>query len=302
VGLFSQLKEGLTKTRQRLSQGLDALIGERRAIDQEVLEELEALLLGCDLGVKTTFPLLEKVRQQAGAGRGEDISFIKEQIKSHLYETLAQNSGPLILAEEKPLIIMMVGVNGVGKTTTIAKLARHFQLQKKRVILAAADTFRAAAIEQLEHWGRLLDVEVIKQGPGADPAAVAFDAARRAKAKDCDVMIADTAGRLHTKANLMEELKKMRRVLAKEVEGSPHELLLVIDATCGQNGLEQAKTFHHALGITGIALAKLDGTAKGGIVIAIAAELKVPIKFVGLGEKIEDLRVFDPKEFVEALF
>ncbi|MEE8449006.1 MAG: signal recognition particle-docking protein FtsY [Thermodesulfobacteriota bacterium] len=302
MGLFSQLKEGLAKTRQRLSQGLDTLIGERRTVNQEVLEELEELLLGCDLGVKTTFPLLERVRQEASTREGENISFIKEQIKSHLFDILAGNTGSLIEPAEKPMIIMMVGVNGGGKTTTIAKLAHHFLLQKKRVVLAAADTFRAAAIEQLEHWGKILNVEVVKQGPGADPAAVAFDAARRAEAKGCDVMIADTAGRLHTKANLMEELKKMRRVLAKEVKGSPHEILLVIDATCGQNGLEQAKTFHHALGITGIALAKLDGTAKGGIVVAIAAELGVPIKFVGLGEKIEDLRVFDPKEFVEALF
>lgn len=301
-GFLSSLREKLAKTRQRLVQGLDSLISVRRTLDDELMGDLEETLISCDLGVKTTQALLEKVRQEFKGDNACELSFIKGLLKREIYQILAEKSAPLLFSSVKPFVIMMVGVNGVGKTTTIAKVAHYFKLQGKETLLAAGDTFRPAAIEQLEIWGRRTGCDVVKHGPGADPAAVAFDAVRRAKGKGSDVLIADTAGRLHTKVNLMEELKKMRRVLAREVEGAPHEVIMVIDATSGQNAIEQARTFHEALGITGIALAKLDGTAKGGIVVAVVSELSIPVKFIGIGEDIADLRPFDPKEFVEALF
>lgn len=297
MNLFSQLREKLSKTRQRLADGIDSLLSGRRGIDEATLEELEGLLLSCDLGVKTTLCLMEKVKREA-----REVGLVKIRIKEEILNILMEKRPSPLIPHIKPFIIMMVGVNGVGKTTTIAKLAHHLRSQGKEVVLAAADTFRPAAIEQLEIWGKKIGVEVVRQNPGADPAAVAFDAVRRAKSKGADIIIADTAGRLHTKYNLMEELKKVHRILGREMEGAPHEVLLVIDATTGQNAIEQARRFHEAVGVTGIALAKLDGTAKGGIVVAITEELGIPIKFIGIGEGLDDLRAFDPKEFVEALF
>ncbi len=292
MGLFEKLKAGLEKTRKTLFEGLGKLLKGKR-IDEELLEQLEEKLIAADVGYETTQEILERLREKVSKDA-------LEALKETLVEILS-NGNELILTAVKPFVIMVVGVNGTGKTTTVAKLAAYFQNCGKTVVLAAADTFRAAAIEQLQEWGRRINCTVISHTEGADSAAVAFDAVSHAKSKDKDVVIIDTAGRLHTKKNLMEELKKIHRVVGKVVENAPHEVLLVIDATTGQNGLVQAKIFKEMVNISGIVLTKLDGTAKGGIALAIKKELGVPIKFIGVGEKVEDLKPFDPKIFVDAL-
>ena len=293
MGLFSALKRGLKKTREGFF-GKVASILKRKRINDETLEELEELLIAADVGVDTTLELLEDLRREKPE---EPLEFLKEKILDILdFKT------DLNMSDVPPTVISVVGVNGSGKTTTCAKLARIFIGGGKSVVLAASDTFRAAAIEQLRFWGEKTGATVIAHQEGSDPAAVAFDAVKHAKAKGKDVVIIDTAGRLHNKKNLMEELRKIHRVVGKEVENAPHEVLLVLDATTGQNGLVQAKIFKDVVDVTGVVVTKLDGTAKGGIVIAIAKELGIPIKFIGIGEREDDLKEFNAKDFVDALF
>jgi fused signal recognition particle receptor len=298
AGLGERLQQTLAKTRDAVQQGLDRVL-KGQELQPATLEELEEVLLQADLGVETTEGFIEAVRDQARRGRLTDGD-VRRTLASHLRAALGGATAPLAL-EARPSVLLVLGVNGSGKTTTCGKLAAQLQGQGSRVLLAAADTFRAAAIEQLERWGERAGVAVIKQGPGADPSAVAFDAVKAAQARAADVLIVDTAGRLHTKANLMQELGKVKRVLARQLPGAPHETLLVLDATTGQNGITQARLFHEALTLTGLVLTKLDGTAKGGIVVRIARELKLPIKLVGTGERTQDLAPFDPEAFVAAL-
>ncbi len=293
MGFFNALKKGLQKTRKGFFGKVVSIL-KRGKVDEETLEELEEILISADVGVETTLELLEDLRREKP---DDPLGFLKEKILEILnFKT------DLNLPEIPPSVISVVGVNGSGKTTTCAKLARIFIGDGKSVVLAAADTFRAAAIEQLKFWGEKVGATVISHQEGSDPAAVAFDAVKHAKARGKDVVIIDTAGRLHNKKNLMEELRKIHRVVNKEIKGAPHEVLLVLDATTGQNGLVQAKIFKDIVDVTGIVITKLDGTAKGGIVIAIAKELGIPIKFIGVGEKEEDFRQFNAEEFVEALF
>ncbi|AEH50357.1 signal recognition particle-docking protein FtsY [Pseudothermotoga thermarum] len=292
MGFFEKLKASLEKTRKSIFEGLGKLLKGKK-IDQELLEQLEEKLIMADVGYETTQEILQKLEK-------ENTEDALETLKKVLVEILS-NGNQLVVPNAKPFVIMVVGVNGTGKTTSVAKLGAYFQNLGKTVVLAAADTFRAAAIEQLQEWGKRINCTVIAHSEGADPAAVAFDAVNHAKAKEKDVVIIDTAGRLHTKKNLMEELRKIHRVVGKVVENAPHEVLLVIDATTGQNGLVQAKVFKEMVNITGIILTKLDGTAKGGIALAIKKELGVPIKFIGVGESLEDFKPFDPTLFVEAL-
>ncbi|MDD4767265.1 MAG: signal recognition particle-docking protein FtsY [Desulfotomaculaceae bacterium] len=301
-GLFGRLKESLTKTRQGLVEKIDVLIHRGRAIDEDLYEELEEILVQADMGVNTAMELVERTRRTVKERRLDDAGELKEILKEHIMDMLGNETALLNTSNEKPTIIMVVGVNGVGKTTTIGKLAYQFAADGKKVLIGAADTFRAAAIDQLEVWSERVGVDLIKHQEGADPAAVAFDSVQAAKARQADILIIDTAGRLHTKTNLMEELKKINRVLNREIAGAPHEVLLVLDATTGQNAVNQAKLFGEAVGVTGIALTKLDGSAKGGIVIAIKQTLDIPVKLIGIGEEIEDLRPFSPVDFVEALF
>lgn len=302
LSLFERLKNGLAKTQSSLVGRVDGLLKGKTDVDEDLIEELEEILITADLGMKTTTKLIASL--ESGHARGELKS--PDQIRLLLQRELEQillNSGkPLDIDRARPFVIMVVGVNGVGKTTTIGKLAHQFAGAGKKVILGAGDTFRAAAAEQLQIWGERAQVDVIRHGEGADPGAVAFDAAKAAVARKADVLLLDTAGRLHTKVNLMEELKKIRRILEREIPGAPHEVLLVLDATTGQNALTQAKLFNDAVRLDGIVLTKLDGTAKGGIVVAIAEELEVPVRFVGIGEKLDDLRPFDADMFVAALF
>jgi fused signal recognition particle receptor len=298
AGLGERLQQTLAKTREAVQQGLDRVL-KGQELQPATLEELEEVLLQADLGVETTEGFIEAVRDQARRGRLTDGD-VRRTLAAHIREALAGASAPLAL-EARPSVLLVLGVNGSGKTTTCGKLAAQLQGQGSRVLLAAADTFRAAAIEQLERWGERAGVAVVKQGPGADPSAVAFDAVKAAQARAADVLIVDTAGRLHTKANLMQELGKVKRVIARQLPGAPHETLLVLDATTGQNGITQARLFHDALTLTGLVLTKLDGTAKGGIVVRIARELKLPIKLVGTGERTQDLAPFDPEAFVAAL-
>ncbi|MGQ9557986.1 MAG: signal recognition particle-docking protein FtsY [Desulfurispora sp.] len=301
MGLFDRLKESLSKTRKNFVEKIETLVAGRSKIDEEVYEELEEILIQADVGVQTAEELMERLRRTVRERRITDAEQIKPLLQEMTGQILGQGEAE-IKSGGPPTVIMVVGVNGVGKTTTIGKLACWFKKRGQKVILAAGDTFRAAAIEQLEIWGQRAGVDVIKHQEGADPAAVAYDALQAARARKADVLIVDTAGRLHTKSNLMDELKKVGRVLARELPGAPHEVLLVLDATTGQNAINQAKIFGDAAGVTGIVLTKLDGTAKGGVVIGIRQVLDIPVKFIGIGEGVEDLRPFDAGEYVRALF
>lgn len=302
MGFFSKLKDGLSKTREGFVQKIDALVTGRREIDEYLYEELEEILIQADVGVDTSVALVEKLRVAIRERKTDDPRRLKPIIKEEITKMLGQNDEPKSPPVNDVMVIMVVGVNGVGKTTTIGKLAHYYKARGSKVILAAADTFRAAAIDQLEIWGQRVGVDVIKQSEGSDPAAVAFDALQAARSRSANVLIVDTAGRLHTKSNLMDELKKVSRVLERAMPGAPHEVLLVLDATTGQNAISQAKLFGEATGVTGIVLTKLDGTAKGGVVIAISQELTLPVRFIGVGEGLDDLRPFEPGEFAEALF
>jgi fused signal recognition particle receptor len=299
--LLDRLKEGIQKTRAGFVERLDELAG-RREIDADVLEELEYALITADIGVNTAQEVIEQVRLRVDRKMINDASELKSLIRQHLLDVLMEVDRPMPHVDEPPAVVMVVGVNGAGKTTTIGKLAQRYRSEARSVLLCAADTFRAAAIEQLEVWGSRTHTEVIRQQQGADPSSVLYDALQAAKARGIDYVIIDTAGRLHTKDNLMAELEKMRRTSRKVIPDAPHEVLLVIDATTGQNGLEQARRFTETSGVTGIVLTKLDGTAKGGVVIAISRELRLPIRYVGVGEKIDDLLPFDPELFVQSLF
>lgn len=300
--LLERLKAGIEKTRTGLVDRLEDVIAGRKEIDADLLDELEYTLITSDIGVKTTSEILESIRQRVDRKMVGDAQQIKRLIKEHLLEVLEAVERPMPRVTEPPAVVVVVGVNGSGKTTTIGKLAGRFKAEGHSVLLCAADTFRAAAIEQLEVWGSRTSTDVIRQSAGADPSAVLFDALQSAKARKLDYVIVDTAGRLHTKTNLMAELEKMRRTAAKVIPSAPHEVLLVLDATTGQNGLEQARRFTESSGVTGIVLTKLDGTAKGGIVIAIARELNLPIRYVGVGETVDDLLPFEPDKFIESLF
>ncbi len=294
-------RRGLAKTRSSMAERLGALLGVGRGVDAELLEELEEVLVTSDIGLKTTRELIASLETRLGRSELKDPAAVRSALAEELISRLGEAPPPLAPASEGPLVVMVVGVNGVGKTTTIGKLAHQWATQGHRVILGAGDTFRAAAAEQLAIWAERAGAELVRHADGADPAAVAFDAARAAKARGADLLILDTAGRLHTKANLMEELKKIRRVLEREIPGAPHETLLVLDATTGQNALTQARLFREAVSVTGIALTKLDGTAKGGIAVALRGELGLPVRYVGIGEGVSDLRPFDPELFVDAL-
>lgn len=300
--LLDRLKAGIQKTRSGLVDRIEDVISGKKEIDAELLEELEYTLITADIGVRTTEDILERIRQQVDRKSTSDAGEIKNLIREQLLEVLRASENPIRVVTTPPAVVMVVGVNGAGKTTTIGKLAHRFLAEGRKVLLCAADTFRAAAIEQLEIWAQRANVDLIRQKTGADPSAVVFDALQAAKARGVDYVIVDTAGRLHTKENLMAELEKMRRTCQRVVPGSPHEVWLVLDATTGQNGLEQARKFTESAGVTGIILTKLDGTAKGGVVVAIARELNLPIRFVGVGEKIVDLLPFEPENFVESLF
>jgi len=302
-GFFDRMKQAVTRTRENLSERIDEVVSFSAEIDRNTLDDLEATLIGADLGTKTTEQLLGRLREKADRKQIADVAELKRLLKTEVLNVLTRaNIPPVIPEEDDPEVILMVGVNGTGKTTSIGKLSHFLRGQGKSVLLCAADTFRAAAIEQLEVWGDRTGTEVIKTKPGGDPAAVLFDALEAAKARHVDYIIVDTAGRLHTKSSLMTELEKMRRTAQRFITGAPHETLLVVDATTGQNGLQQAKLFTESAGVTGIILTKLDGTAKGGIVVAIANELGVPVRYVGVGEKAGDLLPFDPQAFVDSLF
>jgi len=299
-GFFKRLKSGLSKTREILTTDINDLFTGKRKIDDELLEELEELLITSDIGVQTTMDLIQSISVRSSEISGPDQlkNILREKILELLNATMKPSQGIV----NKPHVIMVIGVNGVGKTTTIGKLAARFSSSGKKVIIAAADTFRAAAIEQLTIWADRAGVDIIKHKDMSDPAAVAYDGIQAAVARNADIVIVDTAGRLHTRKNLMEELKKIKRTISKKLPGAPHEILLILDATTGQNALSQAQLFNDALDVTGIALTKLDGTAKGGIVVSICNALEIPLNYIGVGEKIEDLQKFDPAEFVNALF
>ncbi|MGE5591551.1 MAG: signal recognition particle-docking protein FtsY [Bacillota bacterium] len=302
MGWFDRLKSGLSRTREGLVGRITYIVSGAGRIDEDLYDELEETLIQADVGVETSLHLVEHLRKTVARERISDPGQLPSVLKSRIREIMGDRTVPLNLQTGGLTVIMVVGVNGVGKTTTIGKLAQQLKAEGRRVLMAAGDTFRAAAIDQLEVWGQRTGVDVIRHQEGADPAAVAFDAIAAARSRGADVVIVDTAGRLHTKSNLMEELKKVRRVIDREVPGAPHETLLVLDATTGQNAVQQAKAFSSAVDVSGIVLTKLDSTAKGGVVIAIARELNIPVKLIGIGEKAEDLRPFDPGEFVEALF
>ncbi len=302
-GLFSRLKERLARTRHNLTDGLSDLVLGRKTIDDELLEDLETLLITADVGVDATSRIIDDLTGRVKRKELADPEALSRLLKAQLLDILQANDTPQAKAEQdKPLVVLMVGINGAGKTTTIGKLARKLQMDGESVMLAAGDTFRAAAVEQLQAWGERNEVPVIAQHTGADSASVIFDALKAATARKIDVLIADTAGRLHTKTNLMDELAKIARVMKKIDPSAPHEVLLVVDAGTGQNAVNQAVKFNETVGLSGIVITKLDGTAKGGVIFAIADKVKVPIRFIGVGEAIEDLREFDAKEFVDALF
>jgi fused signal recognition particle receptor len=300
--LLDKLKAGIQKTRSGLVDRLEDVLSGKKEIDADLLEELEYTLITADIGVRTVEEILERIRTQIGRKSTADAVEIRNLIREQLLEILRASETPMRVVAAPPAVVMVVGVNGAGKTTTIGKLANRFLGEGRKVLLCAADTFRAAAIEQLEVWAQRANVEMIRQKTGADPSAVVFDSLQAAKARGVDYVIIDTAGRLHTKENLMAELDKMRRTCQRVLPGSPHEVWLVLDATTGQNGLEQARKFTETSGVTGIILTKLDGTAKGGVVVAIARELNLPIRFIGVGEKIDDLLPFEAEKFVESLF
>ena len=301
-GFFEKLKAGLTKTRNLFTKNIDDILLGERVIDQKLFDELEETLIMADVGPIFTYELIEKMKDQVKRKELGNPELLKKVLQDTITETLEKTEAPLHIQKNELFTIMVVGVNGTGKTTTIGKLARNLKSDGLSVMLVAADTFRAAAIEQLEVWGQRADVPLIKQKIGADPSAVVFDAILAAKARKADVVIIDTAGRLHTKVNLMEELKKMKRILGRELPGAPHEILLVLDATTGQNAIAQAKMFNNEIGVSGIILTKLDGTAKGGVIIGIAGELSIPIRYIGIGEGMDDLKIFKSEEFVGALF
>ncbi len=296
-GYFRRLKDRLSKTRKTFSGGFDKIFSHKQRIDDDLLEELEELLITSDIGVQTALALVEKITASKISGADEIKSLLKAEILSILAPQTAEPEKPLT----SPCVMMVVGVNGTGKTTTIGKLAAHATRSGQKVLIGAADTFRAAAIDQLMIWADRAKADIVKHKEMADPAAVAFDAVEAAKARGADLVLIDTAGRLHTKVNLMEELKKIKRAISKTIPDAPHEVLLILDATTGQNALSQAELFNDALGVTGLALTKLDGTAKGGIVISICNTLKIPLKYIGIGEQIEDLQKFDAANFVDAL-
>jgi len=299
MGFFDRLKEGLSKTKKNFTEKVESLLKSFKQVDDELFEELEEILVLSDVGVKTSQKIIENLKERVKEEKISDSQAIKEILKEEILNIIDLENK---LNEEYPLIILMVGVNGVGKTTSIGKIANLLKSNGKKVLIAAADTFRAAAAEQLEIWAKRVGCDIIKHVEGADPAAVVFDGIQAMRARKADVLIVDTAGRLHTKKNLIEELKKINRVINQQMPEASKETLLVIDATTGQNALNQAKEFNQAVNISGIVLTKLDGTAKGGIVISICDELKIPVKFVGVGEKIDDLQQFNAKEFVDALF
>jgi len=300
---LERMKEAVTRTRENLAERIEDVVSIGKEIDRPTLNDLEATLISADLGTTTTHEVLEKLRDKADRKQIGNVDELKRLLKEELLAILtAANTQPGLKVEGTPEVILVVGVNGTGKTTTIGKLAQVFRSNGKTVLLCAADTFRAAAIDQLEIWGERTGTEVIKTKPGGDPSAVLYDALQSANSRHTDYVIVDTAGRLHTKTNLMAELEKMRRTAQRIIPGAPHETLLVMDATTGQNGLQQARLFTQSAGVTGIVLSKLDGTAKGGVVVAISRELGVPVRYVGVGEKPGDLLPFDPKEFVESLF
>ncbi|MBW1997969.1 MAG: signal recognition particle-docking protein FtsY [Deltaproteobacteria bacterium] len=302
-GLFKRLKDGLRKTRSGLTSRLDSLLLGKKEINEELLEELEEILFTSDLGVATTQELLDMLHQGVRKKELDDPQKLKQALKDCMRSFLeVEEKTHAVPGEKEPNVIMVIGVNGVGKTTTIGKAAHILKREGKKVMLVAADTFRAAAIEQLDIWGKRVEAEVVKQASGADPSAVVFDAITAAMSRNVDVVLIDTAGRLHTKTNLMDELRKISRVAGKRLPGAPHEVWLVLDATTGQNAISQAEMFNEALGVTDIILTKLDGTAKGGIVVGIAHQLEIPIRYIGIGEKLDDLRPFDASEFVEAIF
>ncbi len=302
-GLFNRLQERLAKTRKSLVSRVDDLFLGKKEIDAELLDELEEILITADLGVNTSMDLLDEIRNRVSRKELKNPQALKLALKERILTFFeGYDDAEMQLPATGPFVMMVVGVNGVGKTTTIGKIANKFARSGQRVLLVAADTFRAAAIDQLKIWGERVGAEVVAKQQGVDPSAVIYDAMDYAASKDFDVIIVDTAGRLHTKVNLMEELKKIKRVINKKIEGAPHEIMLILDATTGQNSISQARLFNEAVGLTGLTLTKLDGTAKGGIVVNISHDFSIPIRFIGIGEKLEDLRDFDPPEFIEALF
>lgn len=302
MGLFDRFKKGLAKTRDRIAGGFAAVLTLGRKIDETVLAELEETMLAADMGPATVADLVDSTRKAWKKGAISESQDVYEHLKTRIIDLWPEADRRIRFAESGPTVILVVGINGSGKTTSIAKLANHLKKQGKKVIVGAADTFRAAAVEQLTQWAKRIGVEIVKHQQGADPGAVAYDACEAALARDADVLIIDTAGRLHTQDNLMRELGKIQKVVQKKMPTAPHEVLLVLDATIGQNALIQARQFSEFVQVSGIILAKLDGSAKGGVVIGIRDQLQVPVKFVGLGETADDIEPFDPKSFVDALF
>ncbi len=302
VGFFSRLKNGLKKTRDSLGGGIENIVQGKAKVGPELLDELEEALLLADVGMVTAAFILDELKKGVREERIRDQQEVLSHLKALMAGVLEENSDPLDIDGHKPFVVLVVGINGSGKTTTIGKLAAKWKGKGKKVLIGAGDTFRAAAIEQLQAWADRVDVACITQKSGADPSAVAYDAVQAAVSRNMDVVIVDTAGRLQTNANLMEELKKVKRVIGKVLPDAPHEILLVLDASIGQNSISQAKLFHEALGVDGLVMTKLDGTAKGGVLFGIARELKLPVRFIGVGEKVDDLQPFDPKSFVQILF
>ena len=300
-GFFARLKSGLAKTRSNFAGGFDNIVHGKAKVGPELLEELEETLLLADVGMQTTSFILDDLKREVSQNRIRENKEVLGQLKQRMTHVLSQNQKPLAFSEHQPFVILVVGVNGSGKTTTIGKLARHWKQEGKKVLLAAGDTFRAAAIDQLQVWADRSGISCISQKIGADPSAVAYDAVQAGLAREMDLVLIDTAGRLQTNTNLMEELKKIKRVIGKVLPGAPHETLLVLDATIGQNSISQARLFNEALEVDGLVMTKLDGTAKGGVLFNITDDLKLPIRFVGVGEKPEDLQEFNPQTFVEAL-